>query len=489
MTAVPANRCRVLTDRPAGGGRYVLYWMVGARRARSNAALDQALWHARTLGRGLVVFEPLRLDYPWASARFHQFVVDGMADNQAAFARPGVTYFPYVEPATGASRGLLEALAREAAVVVTDEVPGFFQARMIERVAPRLPCRVEAIDGHGLAPVGAAAQAFPTAFAFRRYLQGSLAAHLGYRPAVEPFAVSLAVPAPPLPEGLLARWPAWDVGGAPGAVRRLPVNQDVAAVVDMPGGATAALARLDRFVARRLARYADDRNDPDLEATSGLSPYLHFGHLSAHDVFDAVMRHEGWLGDVPRVGRGARAGWWGVSPAAEGFLDQLVTWRELGANTCRFLPDYDRFASLPAWARATLQKHATDPREPAYPVEVLDAAATHDPVWNAAQRELRQDGRLHNYLRMLWGKKILQWSPTPEQALATMIDFNNRYALDGRDPNSYSGIFWTLGRYDRPWGPERPIFGTVRYMSSDNTVRKVRLKAYLERYAAQPGLF
>ncbi len=144
---------------------------------------------------------------------------------------------------------------------------------------------------------------------------------------------------------------------------------------------------------------------------------------------------------------------------------------------------------MPSWARTTLEKHAGDVRDPSYTLAELDAAATYDAIWNAAQRELRQDGRLHNYLRMLWGKKILQWTRSPEEALAVMIELNNKYALDGRDPNSYSGIFWTLGRYDRPWGPEREIFGTIRYMSSDNTARKVKLKGYLERYAPQRGLF
>ncbi len=490
MTAVPASRVRVLRDEPAEPGHYVLYWMVGARRATSNPALDRALEHCRGLGIGLVVLEALRIDYPWASARFHQFVVEGMADNARGFGVPGVTYVPYVEPSAGAGRGLVEALAARAGVVVTDDVPGFFQARMVERAAPRLPCRVEAVDGHGVVPVRAATQAFPTAYAFRRWLQSTLVSHLAWRPARDPFATPLAVAAPALPADVLTRWPAWDIrADVAAAVRALPVDQRVGGVADLPGGASAAATRLVQFVRHALPRYVDERNDPDAGVASGLSPYLHFGHIAAHDVFDAVMRRDGWLGDVPRGGRGARAGWWGVSAEVEAFVDQLVTWRELGANTCVHLPGYDRYETLPSWARTTLARHATDVREPVYDVATMESATTHDPLWNAAQRELVRDGRLHNYLRMLWGKKILQWSPTPEQALATMVDFNNRYAIDGRDPNSYSGIFWTLGRYDRPWGPERPVFGTVRYMASENTARKVRLKQYLERYAAQPGLF
>jgi deoxyribodipyrimidine photo-lyase len=168
---------------------------------------------------------------------------------------------------------------------------------------------------------------------------------------------------------------------------------------------------------------------------------------------------------------------------AEAFLDQLVTWRELGVNMCAHRADYDSFETLPAWALRTLAKHARDRRSVLYTAEQFERADTHDPLWNAGQRQLVQEGRLHNYIRMLWGKKILEWSRQPEDALNVMLELNNKYALDGRDPNSYSGIFWVLGRYDRPWGPERPVFGTVRYMSSENTARKVRVREYIRRFA------
>ena len=172
----------------------------------------------------------------------------------------------------------------------------------------------------------------------------------------------------------------------------------------------------------------------------------------------------------------------------ESFLDEAVTWREVGFNMCSHRDDYDQFESLPDWAQKTLNDHASDPRPQLYSLAQLEASETHDPLWNAAQRQLVREGRMHNYLRMLWGKKILQWSPSPREALATLIDLNNKYAVDGRNPNSYSGIFWTLGRYDRPWGPVRPIFGTIRYMTSENTAKKLKLKGYLERYGAR-GLF
>ncbi len=490
MTAIPPNRIRTANERPAGGGRYVLYWMIGARRARWNFALEHAAAQARARHLGLVVFEPLRADYPWASARFHRFVIDGMTDNARALAVPGVTYFPHVESRPGEARGLLAALAAEAALVVTDDVPGFFLPRMIARAATELPVRLDAVDGNGLLPLGSTDRAYPTAYAFRRLVQNSLASHLAERPAAQPLpAGGLPVAAPALPGAVTRRWRAWPLAASTHAeFAALPIDHGVTPSDVLVGGATAGRARLTQFVAHGLARYVGERTDADDDVTSGLSPYLHFGHLSSHEIFAAVMTREGWLGDIPRVGRGTRTGWWGVSAPAEAFLDQLVTWRELGFNMCAHRPDFDDYASLPSWAQATLARHASDPREPVYSHDALDAADTHDPIWNAAQRQLRREGRLHNYLRMLWGKKILQWSATPEQALATMIDLNNRYALDGRDPNSYSGIFWTLGRYDRPWGPERPVFGTIRYMSSENTARKIRLKGYLARHAAQPGL-
>jgi deoxyribodipyrimidine photo-lyase len=190
------------------------------------------------------------------------------------------------------------------------------------------------------------------------------------------------------------------------------------------------------------------------------------------------------LGD-PKQTKGGRSGWWGMSEAAESFLDELVTWREIGFNMCSKVRRYDRWESLPEWAQETLDDHSRDPRPHIYSLEQLQNAATHDAVWNAAQRQLLHEGRMHNYLRMLWGKKVLEWSPTPQDALKVLIELNNRYAVDGRDPNSYSGIFWVFGRYDRAWGPERPIFGKIRYMTSDSTLRKLDMKAYLAKWGSQ----
>ncbi|MCC7178875.1 MAG: deoxyribodipyrimidine photolyase [Acidobacteria bacterium] len=483
---VPSLRVRAINDAPIHPGReMVLYWMIAARRTRSSYALEQAASHARSLGKPLVVLEALRLDHRWASARFHQFVVDGMRDTQKALSgRPGITYLPYLEPEPGAGRGLLAALAAHAAAVVTDDFPCFFLPAMIDAAGGRLDVRLEAVDGNGLLPMRAVSQVFPTAHAFRRALQKALPAHLKERPAGNPLDEPIPADAWTMPRRMAERWPdaqGWLEHGH--RLDELPLDQSVRPAA-LRGGAQAAHARLDAFVEHDLAAYGNDRNVPDRDVTSRLSAYLHWGHIGPHEVFDRLMAREGWLGHLPAKATGSREGWWGVSAAAEGFLDEFITWRELGYNMASKRADYAAYDSLPSWALKTLERHAEDPREHVYTLDAFERATTHDPLWNAAQTQLVREGRIHNYLRMLWGKKILQWTASPREALAVMIELNNKYALDGRNPNSYSGIFWVLGRYDRPWGPERPVFGVVRYMTSENTARKVSVKDYLRRYAS-----
>ena len=476
---VPALRITAINQAPLRiSGDYVLYWMIASRRPCWNFALERAVEHAITLRKPLLVLEALQVDYRWASVRFHQFVVDGMRDNARAFERAGVTYYPYVERQRDEGSGLLEAFAARAAAVVTDDFPCFFLPRMVAAAGARLDVSLEAVDSNGLLPMRAATQVYSTAVAFRRGLQATLPAALEHRPARDPLAR--------LPGGVAtigpatrARWPHaldWLDGGA--TLQALPIDRRVRAA-DVAGGHSAARDRLDAFLAED---FGAERNHPDHERSSRLSGHLHWGHISVHEVFDALMAREGWLGDLPQKGNGSREGWWGVSPAAERFLDELVTWRELGFNFTSKRDDYDVFESLPMWAQRTLEDHETDDREHIYDLDEFEHARTHDSLWNAAQRQLAIEGRIHNYLRMLWGKKILEWSATPREALATMIELNNKYALDGRNPNSYSGIFWVLGRYDRPWHPERPVFGCVRFMSSANTAKKMRVKEYVKRY-------
>jgi deoxyribodipyrimidine photo-lyase len=493
MRPVPDVRVETLND---GGvradGRYVLYWMVANRRTTWNFALQRAAGWAKKLGRPLVVFEPLRAGYRWACDRFHLFALEGMRDNRARCEAAGVAYYPYVEPVPDADKGLLAAFAQEACVVVTDDYPSFFLPHMVRAAAAKVDVRLEQVDANGLLPLRATERVFPTAFSFRAFLQKHLVDHLAQLPLADPLR-NLNIPAlEQWPAGLEKRWPRASealLAGDPAALKKLPIDHAVGRGA-VRGGSVAAGERLAAFVEERLPRY-EERSDPDADAASGLSPYLHWGHLSAHEVFAAVARREDW--ELDRVGKkgtgGKKEGWWGMSPEAEAFLDELVTWRELGFNMKSKREDADRYEALPDWARATLEKHAKDRRGRIYSLEELEEARTGDPLWNAAQRQLVREGRLHNYLRMLWGKKILEWTRSPREALEVLFHLNDKYALDGRDPNSTSGIMWTLGRYDRPWGPERPVFGTIRYMSSENTARKLEVKKYLARFGAEPELF
>lgn len=484
--SIPRLRVHPANQRPLRvDGRYVLYWMTANRRAGWNFALEHAADTAARLGRPLVVLEALRCDYPFASDRLHRFILQGMADNRRRFLSTSATYHPFVERGRGEGSGLVEALSVHACAVVTDVFPAFFLPRMVAAAARRIDVSVEAVDSCGVLPLSAPETTFPLAHSFRRYLQKNLAPHLRAFPKPDPL-VGLDLPRlRALPAGIVERYPAAPhalLEAGADVLGELPIDHRVAAA-PVSGGCSAAALALRRFVSSRLARYDEDRNHPDLDGASGLSPWLHFGHLSAHEAVRAVLDHEGW--DESRLAEkasGSRAGWWGVSAPAEAFLDQLTTWRELGFNMAFHQARCTEYESLPPWARATLEKHASDPREHVYDLDALASSATHDRVWNAAQTQLRQDGRLHNYLRMLWGKRILEWARHPREALDVMTELNDRYALDGRDPNSTSGIFWVMGRYDRAWGPERRIFGTVRYMSSANTVRKVRMARYLERY-------
>ncbi len=489
--AIRALRVTAVNQAPvATRGAYVLYWMIAARRTSHSFALDHAIARAIELGRPLIVVEPLRAGYRWASERMHAFVLQGMADTATAFAAARITYHPYVEPVLGHGSGLLVALAQKACLVVTDEQPGFFLPRMVAAAGAKLAVRLEQVDGNGILPLRAGLRAWPSAVTFRRHLQKVLGPHLIARPSARPFSrLPSSVRDGELPSAVLKRWPAAStalLAAAPEALAMLPIDHTVAAVA-LRGGSRAAADALDTFIDDRLARYGEGHNHPDDDAASGLSPYLHFGHVSAHEVAQRVWASAGW--DPSRVAHakatGSREGWWGLPPGPEKFLDELITWRELGYGFCFHRADYDQWSSLPDWAKATLTEHASDPRPEHYTPGELEAAATKDPVWNAAQRQLVGEGRIHNYLRMLWGKKILEWSPNPRRALATLIELNNKYALDGRDPNSYSGIFWTLGRFDRPWAPNRPIFGCIRYMSSASTLKKLHLKQYLARWSGQ----
>ena len=488
MSSVPEIRIRSGNSLPVLQSKdFVLYWMTASRRTTWNFALDRAVEWAEKLRKPLVILEGLRCGYPWASDRMHRFVIDGMVENACRFEGTGVLYYPYLELAPNAGKGLLAALASRACIVVTDDFPCFFLPRMVASAARQVAVLMEVVDSNGLLPLRQAEEAFPTAYAFRRFLQRELPRHLMDFPKANALLNAKLPKAKHLPREIIKRWPKASprlLNSGLGVLAEIPSDHEIPPV-ETRGGSAAAQALLRNFLRNRLPTYTEARSEPAEQATSELSPYLHFGHISVHQIFSEITRQEGWSPDHLAVRpTGSRSGWWGTSQATEAFLDQVITWRELGFNCCQIRTDYDKFESLPVWALKTLREHARDERSYVYSLKKLERAETHDVLWNAAQTQLLREGRIHNYLRMLWGKKIIEWTRTPQRALETMVELNNKYALDGRDPNSYTGIFWCLGRYDRPWGPERPVFGTVRYMSSENTARKFNVRDYIRKYSS-----
>jgi deoxyribodipyrimidine photo-lyase len=487
VTQVPdvrIKRCSEARENPEGA--YILYWMIANRRTHWNFSLQRAVEWALRFRKPLIILEGLRCGYQWASDRLNRFVADGMKDNASRLDNTGAFYYPYLEPFPGAGKGLLCELGKRACVVVTDDFPAFFLPRMMAAASRQLSVLVEKVDSNGLLPIRWTNKVFLTAFSFRRFLQNNIEPQLHAFPAPDPLGEGVLPFDGQILSQILDRWPP-----AYGTLASLseaslacfPIDHSVSPSPTR-GGEREANRIFGRFLTKRLDQYADCRNHPDDNATSGLAPYLHFGHISVHQIFQELTVHEGWSTSRTFVaGRGQREGWWGMSRNAEAFLDQLITWRELGYNMCSNVGTYDGYESLPSWAQETLDKHKEDSRPSLYDLDRFENAETHDPIWNAAQRQLKREGRLQNYLRMLWGKKILEWTRSPEEALDIMIHINNKYALDGRDPNSYTGIFWILGRYDRPWAPERPVLGRIRYMSSQNTSRKLRVKQYLRKYA------
>jgi deoxyribodipyrimidine photo-lyase len=484
---VPQERIRVISQgESVNPGGSVLYWMHMNRRWSWNFAIDRLLeWRAQGL-QNVIVLETLP---------FHQV----LTDRHAAFVMQGMQEFeglaecgPFIYRAQSRKCGqvivkYVQDLAKTVDVLIVDDHPDRDYRHFLDDLPNHTSARIEAIDSCGLIPFRSASRFFPTARGFRRLVRSHLAESLFALP--DPRSLIERFDSPQRPNKPL--WIGWlkdheAIMAPQQAVRELPIDHS-AAVVSTPGGPSAARKRWREFRETSLEHYPERRNHPDENGVSGMAPYLHFGFISPYEmVVDLLKRAVEMRWSCEQSPEDARPEiWWNLPPCVAEFLDQLVVWRELGLNLCLHCDNYDHFESLPEWARRTLAKHAFDPRPVTYTLEQLEFAQTHDRVWNAAQNELREEGRLHNYLRMLWGKKIVEWTRDPQTALEWMIFLNNKYGLDGSDPNSYTGITWILGRYDRAWGPERPIFGLVRYMSTDNARRKLRLKKYLERYAPE----
>ncbi len=471
-------------------GEYVLYWMQINRRFHYNFALEYAVALANKFDKPLLIYEGLISNYPWASDRIHTFMMQGMKEHLDHAAEKGINYYSYVERKPEEGNGLLYALAENACAVVSDEFPVFIIKTDNERAAKKLEVPFTTIDANGIIPLGITEKDPYSAYLFRKVMQEHFVEAYTNPPKKDPIEDLKNKSDIDLSDSFLEKYPRGDeaLNDISGTVSKLPIDHEVG-VTELNGTRQAALGKLGHFVSHNLHQYDDKRNDPDAKATSGLSPWLHFGKISEYEIVKTVLDHqpEGWDLDSITPNGGKNSGFFNGDPNIESFLDEVITWREVGFHYAHHRPDYDRFESLPDWVLETLSEHQDDEREWIYSLEEFEQSQTHDEIWNAAQTELRETGVMHNYLRMLWGKKIIEWTPDYRTALDYMIELNNKYALDGRDPNSYSGIFWCLGRFDRAW-QERPIFGKLRYMTSESTRKKVKLKQYLDKFGNQKSL-
>jgi deoxyribodipyrimidine photo-lyase len=407
-----------------------------------------------------VVFFGLTSAYPGANLRHYRFMAEGFAGIAAQLRTRHVGFIIRRDPDHDAVR-FCEQM--RAAILVSDENPLREPERWRASTAARLRVPFWTVDADVIVPSGLLLKAQFAARTMRPRIRPLIATHLAEtrepkaRVAWEPAGARLASASPMLPSSLAA-------------LDSLAIDGAAGPVTGMTGGPRAAQRVLARFLRERLRGYATNRNHPELHGTSQLSPYLHFGHIGPRAVARAVRD-----ADAPREDRDA-------------FLEEFIVRRELAVNYVRFNPHYDSLAGCEPWALRTLEAHRQDEREPGYTAEQLEHADTHDPLWNAAQIQMVDTGWMHGYVRMYWAKKILEWTRTPEEAFDVAVRLNDRYQLDGRDPNGYTGIAWAIGgKHDRAWGPVRQVYGTIRYMSFASTSRKFDSKRYIRRVEEETG--
>ncbi len=443
---IDPRRIRLLNDHPDCAGT-VIYWMSRDQRVRHNWALLFARKKAELLKQPLVVAFTLAPSFLQAPLRHYDFMLAGLREVETALQKLNIPFLLL----QGEPEEELPRLAAElsAGVVVTDFSPLRIARAWKKAVAAQLPVPLYEVDAHNIVPcwIASTKQEF-SARTFRPKITALLTEFLHGFPELIAEAT--------LPFHLSVEWEE--------VRRQLQADPSVAAVEEVKAGEEAARECLECFINSRLSSYAAERNDPNAHATSNLSPYLHFGQISAQFIALRVTEC-----NAPEASKKA-------------FLEELIVRRELSENYCCYNEQYDSFVALPAWARKTLEQHANDPREYLYAMEEFEKAVTHEELWNAAQRELVTTGVIHGYMRMYWAKKILEWSRSPEEAFEIALTLNDRYALDGRDPNGYTGVAWALGGlHDRAWF-ERAVYGKIRYMNASGCKRKFDVRRYVERH-------
>jgi deoxyribodipyrimidine photo-lyase len=446
---IQEKRVRRLNEKEIVEGEYVLYWMQEAQRAEYNHALEYAVQGANELGQRLLVVFGLTDGYPEANLRHYAFLLEGMQDVKEELKQRNIKFI--------VRRGSPDEVALEAgknaSLIVCDMSYLRLQKKWREKVAEGADCLVVQVETEVVVPVELASNKQEHA---ARTLRPRIQEHLDeFLVGLEPTAVEK--------QSLNMKDDGLDLSDVGEILDAMKLDRSVAPMSHLyRGGTSEAKKILERFLESRLDTYVENRNQPQTDDVSHMSKYLHYGHISPIYVALKIRDANPPQGDL------------------DSYLEELIIRRELSMNFCHYTPDYDKFSCLPNWAKETLEEHKDDSREYLYAREQLENAETHDEYWNAAMNEMRYTGYMHNYMRMYWGKKILEWSETPKEAYETMLYLNNKYFVDGRDPNSYANVAWVFGQHDRGW-QERDVFGKVRYMSAGGLERKAKPREYVEK--------
>lgn len=449
------QRIHVLKKIEPGDGP-ICYWMSRDQRLHDNWALIFAQQRAKERGVPLIICFCVVDSFLGALLRQFAFMLDGLKEVAERSEALGIPFFLlHGEPTEVLPRFFEEV---KVGAVVTDVSPLRIGRQWREKVAEKITVPMVEVDAHNIVPVWKASpKAEFGAHTFRPKINKLLPAFLEEFPIVEK-----------QPEQLTSSFKKREIDWQK-ILEDLKCDNTVPPVDWLKSGEEAARKTLDNFIENHLEKYDDLRNDPSIEdGQSNLSPYLHFGQLSAQRVALAVQQ----AADHDKR----------LQKNAEVFLEELIVRRELSDNFCWYTPDYDKPSAWPNWAKLTHAQHRTDPRDVIYSFTELDEAKTGDPAWNAAQNEMKRRGKMHGYMRMYWAKKILEWSASPEDALERATTLNDRYFLDGRDPNGYVGIQWSIGGlHDRAWF-EREVFGKIRYMNFNGLKRKFDIEKYIQRW-------
>jgi len=447
---IQKERLKELNNKPVARKKYVVYWMQQAQRSEYNHALEYAVDQANKLNKPVVVLFGITDNFPEANERHYYFMLEGLKETARSLAARGMQMIVQ----HGSPEIIATKLAHDACLVITDRGYLKIQRQWRAYVAVNAPCMVVQVETDVVVPIESVSTKEEYAAAtIRSKIQKRLKAYL--------------IPVRRIPvknRSLHLKFKKFPIDDTERAIHLLKIDRNVTRVDQYHGGTRTAKRLVKDFIRNKLGHFPGDRNDPSKDMLSSMSPYLHFGQISPLYIALQVKASQ--------------------SRSKSAYLEELIVRRELSMNCVFYNPCYDTFKGLPDWARKTLLQHQEDHRQHTYTLKQLESAETHDEYWNAAQQEMIFSGKMHGYMRMYWGKKIIEWTHKPEQAFKIAMYLNNKYELDGRDPNGYAGVAWCFGKHDRPW-PERKVFGKVRYMSAEGLKRKFHIEEYVKRITKQ----